>query len=263
MSTKSDTTTTSANQPALKIGSRVRCTDDGITGRIAWANAVSVKLKWDDGEQVTWRRDSLAGRPIEILDADEEARPEQPAVAPVEQQVEQPAAAPAQAQVAPTEPPAPAVEPVLSILELAADSQPQATDTATTAVVDQVPEASATEAASAQTGDTTPTLVIFTSDTATSAKPKRERKARTPAEPGEKKLSALDAAVKVLAEAGTMMTPKELIGAMSIKGYWTSPGGKTPDATLAAAMIRDISVKGDQSRFVKAAPGRFALRRTV
>jgi hypothetical protein len=31
---------------------------------------VSVKIQWDDGEQVTWRRDSLAGRPVEILDAE-------------------------------------------------------------------------------------------------------------------------------------------------------------------------------------------------
>src|SRR6516164_8347267 len=52
----------------LKIGSRVRCTDDGVEGRITWANGVSVKVQWDDGEQVTWRRDSLAERPIEILD---------------------------------------------------------------------------------------------------------------------------------------------------------------------------------------------------
>jgi hypothetical protein len=59
------------------------------------------------------------------------------------------------------------------------------------------------------------------------------------------------------------MTPKELIGAMAAKGYWTSPGGKTPDATLAAAILREISVKGGQSRFVKPAPGRFALRPTV
>jgi hypothetical protein len=28
------------------------------------------------------------------------------------------------------------------------------------------------------------------------------------------------------------MTCKELIGAMAAKGYWTSPGGKTPEATL-------------------------------
>jgi hypothetical protein len=57
------------NLPALRIGSRVRYTDDAVEGRIVWANAVSVKVRWDDGEQVTWRRDSLAGRPLEILDA--------------------------------------------------------------------------------------------------------------------------------------------------------------------------------------------------
>ena len=26
---------------------------DGVVGRIVWANAVSVKIRWDDGEQVT------------------------------------------------------------------------------------------------------------------------------------------------------------------------------------------------------------------
>jgi len=34
------------------------------------------------------------------------------------------------------------------------------------------------------------------------AKPKRQRKAKAPAEPKEKKVSAIDAAVKVLGEAG-------------------------------------------------------------
>ena len=52
MSKKNTKTTTSGEQPSLKLGSRVRCTDDGVTGRIAWANAVSVKIKWDDGEEV-------------------------------------------------------------------------------------------------------------------------------------------------------------------------------------------------------------------
>jgi hypothetical protein len=28
--------------------------------------------QWDDGEQVTWKRASLAGRPLEILDADDQ-----------------------------------------------------------------------------------------------------------------------------------------------------------------------------------------------
>ena len=65
---KTSTTTPSTSPQTLKIGSRVCCTDDRVEGRIVWANAVSVKIRWDDGEQVTWRRDSLAGRPIEILE---------------------------------------------------------------------------------------------------------------------------------------------------------------------------------------------------
>src|SRR5260370_24447789 len=65
-------TTSTTNHPALRIGSRVRCTDDGVEGRIVWANAVAVKIEWTDGEKVTWRRDSLATRPIEIIDADGE-----------------------------------------------------------------------------------------------------------------------------------------------------------------------------------------------
>ena len=76
-------------------------------------------------------------------------------------------------------------------------------------------------------------------------------------------MSAIDAAAKVLAETGTPMSCKELIGAMAVKRYWTSPGGKTPDATLHAAILREITVKGEESRFVKAAPGRFALRPTA
>src|SRR6516225_5897958 len=70
---------------ALKIGSRVRCTDDGVEGRITWANGVSVKVRWDDGEQVTWRRDSLAERPIEILDPADEAEPDAVREAPTDE----------------------------------------------------------------------------------------------------------------------------------------------------------------------------------
>src|SRR5262245_40989926 len=72
-SKKSDQGSSNGSLPALRIGSRVRCADDGVEGRITWANGVSVKVQWDDGEQVTWRRDSLAGRPIEILDPAGEA----------------------------------------------------------------------------------------------------------------------------------------------------------------------------------------------
>src|SRR5262249_20052863 len=72
----------------LKVGGRVRCTEDGVQGRITWANATSVKIRWDDGEQVTWRRDSLADRPIEILDPPAEAPgavPDEPVPAPAPQ----------------------------------------------------------------------------------------------------------------------------------------------------------------------------------
>jgi hypothetical protein len=41
------------------------------------------------------------------------------------------------------------------------------------------------------------------------------------------KMSALDAAAKVLAETGEPMSTKQLIEAMAAKNYWTSPGGAT------------------------------------
>jgi hypothetical protein len=73
----------------------------------------------------------------------------------------------------------------------------------------------------------------------------------------EKKLSALDAAAKVLAEEGRPMTCQEMIDAMAAKGYWTSPGGKTPAATLYSALLRELA-KGAASRFVKTERGKFS-----
>lgn len=74
-------------------------------------------------------------------------------------------------------------------------------------------------------------------------------------------LSQLDAAVKVLTEAGAPMTTKGMIEAMASKGYWTSPGGKTPHATLYSALLRDIQNKGDASRFTKVDRGQFGLNK--
>ena len=74
-----------------------------------------------------------------------------------------------------------------------------------------------------------------------------------------KKLSALDAAARVLGETRQAMSCAELIEAMAAKDYWSSPAGKTPQATLYAAIQREIVVKKGQSRFKKSAPGRFAL----
>jgi len=89
-------------------------------------------------------------------------------------------------------------------------------------------------------------------------KAKGKGKAKAKAEPKAKKLSALDAAAKVLGEAGVPMNCKEMIEAMAAKGYWTSPGGKTPHATLYAAILREISAKGKEARFAKTERGKFA-----
>ena len=74
-----------------------------------------------------------------------------------------------------------------------------------------------------------------------------------------KPLSALSAAARVLSEAGGPMTCPELVQAMASKGYWTSPAGKTPAATLYAAIAREIKLKKDQARFRKTERGKFGL----
>ena len=55
------------------------------------------------------------------------------------------------------------------------------------------------------------------------------------------------------------LNTKEMIEAMQARGYWASPGGKTPHATLYSAILRDLSA-GDDSKFVKTERGRFAAR---
>ena len=78
------------------------------------------------------------------------------------------------------------------------------------------------------------------------------------AEPKAKKVGALDAAAQVLAGSKEPLNCKALIEAMAKKGLWTSPGGKTPHATLYSAIIREIAVKGKDARFVKKDRGQFA-----
>ena len=72
----------------------------------------------------------------------------------------------------------------------------------------------------------------------------------------DKKMSQIDAALAVLKKARKPMSCKEIVEAMATAKLWTSPGGKTPDATLYAAILRDLR-KGTDARFKKAAPGRF------
>jgi hypothetical protein len=76
----------------------------------------------------------------------------------------------------------------------------------------------------------------------------------------KKKLGALDAAARVLGQTGKAMNCRDLIEQMASKGLWSSPAGKTPHATLSAAIAREIKVKGVASRFVKAERGKFASK---
>ena len=85
---------------------------------------------------------------------------------------------------------------------------------------------------------------------------KAEAKPKTP--PKEKKISGLDAAVKVLTERGEPLNTKEMVERMLAKGLGYSDG-KTPAATIYAAMIREIAAKGDRSRFRKVGRRKFEL----
>ena len=94
---------------------------------------------------------------------------------------------------------------------------------------------------------------------AASKNPKKGESKKTKEAGAEaKKLSALDAAAQVLAETGQPMACKEMIAAMAQKGYWSSPGGKTPASTLYSGITKEIATKGKESRFKKTDRGRFA-----
>jgi len=90
------------------------------------------------------------------------------------------------------------------------------------------------------------------------AKPPKVAKAPKPAKEAKpKRVSALDAAAQVLAASEVPMRAKEMIAQMEAKGLWKSPGGKTPEATLYAAIIREIAAKGTAARFKKHERGVF------
>jgi len=73
----------------------------------------------------------------------------------------------------------------------------------------------------------------------------------------ERPMSGLDAAAKVLKDSDKPMRVGEVLGVIQKKGLWMSKG-KTPEATLYAAIIREIAAKGVDARFVKKDRGLFA-----
>lgn len=103
--------------------------------------------------------------------------------------------------------------------------------------------------------------------TATKKLPAPKREASAPgtgkgakAQPGDKKakkLSLIEAAARVLAEAKDGMNTKQMVQAVAEQGLWTPGDGKTPHATLYAAITREIAHKGPDARFKKADRGLF------
>ena len=77
---------------------------------------------------------------------------------------------------------------------------------------------------------------------------------------GNGKLSGLNAAAQILGKAKEPMGCKDIVEQAIGNGLW-SPGGKTPQATLYAAIIREIAKKGKDARFKKVDRGRFQLAR--
>lgn len=76
-------------------------------------------------------------------------------------------------------------------------------------------------------------------------------------EPALKKLSGLDAAHKVLLESKVPMNATQIVERLLEDKLWKT-SGKTPHATIYAAMLREIQRMGDASRFRKAERGRFS-----
>lgn len=108
-------------------------------------------------------------------------------------------------------------------------------------------------AAKAAPKEPTPAKEPATKPAATK-KPASEKKPATAKPAKEKKYSMLDAAYDVLKGSEPMGT-KAIYDAMVAKKLWTSPGGKTPQNTLHAALAREIKEKGTNSRFTKTDKG--------
>jgi len=96
---------------------------------------------------------------------------------------------------------------------------------------------------------------------AKAATPAKARSAATRAKPAptKKRAGILDAAAQILGKAKEPLGCKDIVEQAIAKKLW-STSGKTPQATLYAAIIREISKKGKESRFEKVDRGRFQLR---
>ena len=76
-----------------------------------------------------------------------------------------------------------------------------------------------------------------------------------------KTMSLLDAAVHILSlGTGDPMRCKDIVDLVVKRELWTPGKGLTPASTLYASILREITTKGTESRFVKTERGKFALK---
>ncbi|MBL8757817.1 MAG: winged helix-turn-helix domain-containing protein [Phycisphaerae bacterium] len=95
------------------------------------------------------------------------------------------------------------------------------------------------------------------------AAPRAAKPAKPPKPITPKRVSLLDAAATVLAGAKEPMMAKEIVAEVLSRGLWSTKG-ETPEATLYAAMIREIANKksaGGGPRFKKVDRGLFIARK--
>jgi hypothetical protein len=112
-------------------------------------------------------------------------------------------------------------------------------------------------------GEATTTPDAATEETARTDEPeptKQPRKLIVQADLKPKKLSMIKVALQVLKYRKVALTCTELIDVIATEKLWTSPGGKTPVATLYAAISRSIKDEGKASAFRKTERGRFEAK---
>jgi hypothetical protein len=80
---------------------------------------------------------------------------------------------------------------------------------------------------------------------------RKAKKAKAARPKGERKPGCLDAAVRVLQDAGKPMQCGAIVEQALAKGYWHTKGA-TPGATLYAAVLRECAAKGAKARFRRA-----------
>jgi len=101
----------------------------------------------------------------------------------------------------------------------------------------------------------TPTTEVSEQKAKDSKEPKAPKETK-PKKESTRGPSGLTVAAQMLKDVGTPMKCKDMVEEMIAKRLWTT-NGKTPSATIYAAIIREIAEKGKEARFKKTDRGSF------